>query len=62
MSLKEDYAKEKFNLLHKTAALLRDVSHLKIFCPRCKDKIKNEIKRIYKQIDKIIEKSGGVVS
>ena len=61
MSLEEGYLKEKFTHLHRKAALLRDISRLKIFCPRCKDRIKNEIKKIYKEIDKIIEKGGGVI-
>ena len=61
MSLKESFAKAKFNDLHKKAALLRDIVNFKIFCPRCKDKIRKEIKRIYKETDKILEKSGGVI-
>ena len=61
MSLKENFMKDKFNQLHRKAGLLRDISRLKIFCPRCKDRIKNDIKRIYKEIDKIIEQGGGVI-
>lgn len=53
--------RERFKALCRFKSSLKDLEEIPILCDHCREKVKNQLKGIEEQIDKILASNNGVI-